>query len=848
MNKPMDQEQRSYYAFISYKREDEKWAKWLQNKLEHYRFPTSLNGRTDLPKHIRPTFRDVTDLEPGILSEKIDAALRDSQWLIVVCSPRSAKSPWVCKEAQTFIDFGRADRIIPFIIEGIPQSNNPVTECYPDAILHLPKEQELLGANINEMGRDAAAIKVVARMFGLKFDTLWQRHERERRRRIMIVTTIIILIFALLSYFLFREIRYSKELNQKTELIERQNIILIQSRDSTRLALQNVQEKNDTLTQTRINLENINTQLINSNWHAMEVQARAVSIKALELIAEGDIYRGLALIMKIMPTNTKNPERPFISEMEHAIRAANDSILYGSTIKCIMKSHLGCVYDAALACEKQMVATTSNDNTIRFWNLKTGEEYAEMRTEDFPYNTNYITFSPNGKYFIKRYSKEEPVLSVWNVEKTGLKFLAKLQVGCYPLFSRDSKILYIRGTKTDGSYSERKKEAKKIYVYETLTWKNVGRADDLVDSLYASKDGFGALRGTNLYMCNEQYINRISFRSPGDSTCTKENITFPAWIRYARQLANSDDIFVSTDDGNSYVCHNPFLLSPQKGVLIKSIYNPFAVSANSKFIVADDGCVYNIPKYSLEWSTKKIVSSYTGRNMAISNDGHLIAYTDHLSDRFDIVVFNHLKNDSIIILNPFHEEPDNQIFSLAISDDGNKIMAGFRNSQVLIWDIHSQKITQKLLGHKNGVTSVAFFDDDKYAITSSYDKTTRVWDLQTRKELDKQMIYMRGDNDNPSSSFCLNKRYIASSNGENIFIYTYPQNTIVSIIPSSNCVSTWFDAQNNLYSQNVVDTDSTTTYNVYKYQWPSIDDLCKKYSYLRSFYLSPEERRRYYLE
>ena len=58
---------KEYYAFISYKREDEKWAKWLQNKLEHYKFPTNLNGRTDLPKNIRSTFRDVTDLTPGLV-------------------------------------------------------------------------------------------------------------------------------------------------------------------------------------------------------------------------------------------------------------------------------------------------------------------------------------------------------------------------------------------------------------------------------------------------------------------------------------------------------------------------------------------------------------------------------------------------------------------------------------------------------------------------------------------------------------------------------------------------------------------------------------------------------------
>ena len=177
------EKQKEYYAFISYKREDEKWAKWLQNKLEHYKFPTNLNGRTDLPKNIRPTFRDVTDLNPGLLADEINNALCNSEWLIVICSPRSAKSPWVCKEAQTFIDLGRADHIIPFVIEGNPFSEDISTECYPEALLNQTGCKQLLAANINEMGRDAAAIKVVARMFNLRFDALWQRYEREQRRR-----------------------------------------------------------------------------------------------------------------------------------------------------------------------------------------------------------------------------------------------------------------------------------------------------------------------------------------------------------------------------------------------------------------------------------------------------------------------------------------------------------------------------------------------------------------------------------------------------------------------------------------------------------------------------------------
>lgn len=32
------------YAFISYKREDEKWAKWLQRKLENYKLPSVKKG------------------------------------------------------------------------------------------------------------------------------------------------------------------------------------------------------------------------------------------------------------------------------------------------------------------------------------------------------------------------------------------------------------------------------------------------------------------------------------------------------------------------------------------------------------------------------------------------------------------------------------------------------------------------------------------------------------------------------------------------------------------------------------------------------------------------------------
>lgn len=175
------------YAFISYKREDEGWAKWLQRKLERYRLPSVIRTETSAsPKFIRPVFRDNTDLSGGVLADNLRRELDDSRFLIVICSPAATRSEWVNKEVQTFIDQGRADRIIPFVVAGTPHAADPVQECFPAAIRALPAENELLGINVAEVGRERAFIRLVATMLGVKFDSLWQRHKRrERRRRII---------------------------------------------------------------------------------------------------------------------------------------------------------------------------------------------------------------------------------------------------------------------------------------------------------------------------------------------------------------------------------------------------------------------------------------------------------------------------------------------------------------------------------------------------------------------------------------------------------------------------------------------------------------------------------------
>lgn len=154
----------------------------------------------EFSEHPRHVFKDTTDLSGGVLAEEIKKGLDTSKCLIVICSPRAAKSKWVCKEVQNFIDTGRERYIIPFIIEGEPNANNIDNECFPEALKTLTAERELLGINVNEYGREAAAVKVAARMFELSFDSLWQRFKREeKKKRQNIIATFIMAIIILLS-------------------------------------------------------------------------------------------------------------------------------------------------------------------------------------------------------------------------------------------------------------------------------------------------------------------------------------------------------------------------------------------------------------------------------------------------------------------------------------------------------------------------------------------------------------------------------------------------------------------------------------------------------------------------
>ena len=132
-----------YWAFISYSRHDEAWAKKLHGFLETYRIPRDLVGRTIddrvIPRRLLPIFRDRDELAGGSdLDARISDALAASHSLVVICSPYAAASKWVDREIARFKSIGRSKRIFPLIVAGEPfASENPdanLPECFPRSL------------------------------------------------------------------------------------------------------------------------------------------------------------------------------------------------------------------------------------------------------------------------------------------------------------------------------------------------------------------------------------------------------------------------------------------------------------------------------------------------------------------------------------------------------------------------------------------------------------------------------------------------------------------------------------------------------------------------------------------
>jgi tetratricopeptide (TPR) repeat protein len=199
-----------YRVFLSCSKRDKVWGKWLQSALDNYRIDRDLVGRRTpagaVPKALGPVYRDHAIADDRPLGEPTLAILRASQYLVVLCSPDAAKSRCVNEQIRYFTSLGRADRIIPVIVDGEP--GDPARECFAPALRFSLRHNRLLTdrrgdpvaatARLDRDGKERVKHKVAAALLCLCLHDVERGAHRVRKRRLWIRSgSVVIALLAL---------------------------------------------------------------------------------------------------------------------------------------------------------------------------------------------------------------------------------------------------------------------------------------------------------------------------------------------------------------------------------------------------------------------------------------------------------------------------------------------------------------------------------------------------------------------------------------------------------------------------------------------------------------------------
>lgn len=251
MRRHMMKKKYTYDAFISYRHTelDKFAAENLHKQLEAFRLPGKISRKKDGRTKIERVFRDKDELPlTSNLEDPIMEALKESEYLIVICSPRLRESLWCKKEIETFISLHGREKVFAVLIEGEPEEAFPEELLYAEETVQKPdgtteiikKPIEPLAADIRGKNKHAMkkamrteVLRLLAPMFSLSYDDLRQRHRERRLRKILAASlaggTVCLLFGAVSTTMALRIQSQKSQIEAQTEEIRQQNQTLLEN-------------------------------------------------------------------------------------------------------------------------------------------------------------------------------------------------------------------------------------------------------------------------------------------------------------------------------------------------------------------------------------------------------------------------------------------------------------------------------------------------------------------------------------------------------------------------------------------------------------------------------------------
>lgn len=144
--------------------------------------------------------------------------------------------------------------------------------------------------------------------------------------------------------------------------------------------------------------------------------------------------------------------------------------------------------------------------------------------------------------------------------------------------------------------------------------------------------------------------------------------------------------------------------------------------------------------YRFSWPDGKLLGSQTWVNgaetpLTISREGKLVVSYREVKDQVFQIQVHDLVDRSVILL----DGPTFRPRSAVLSENGKFLAANyFRQSRVAMWDLADpHELKSKLDGHDATVQSLAFSDDSRFLLTTSWDMTAVVWDVLSKEPIQR---------------------------------------------------------------------------------------------------------------
>lgn len=330
----MSLENVKYDAFISYRHcdLDQFNAMSIQRKLENFKLPKSLRDKTGGKTKIERVFRDQDELPlTGSLSDSIEDALKNSDFLIVICTPRLSESQWCAKEIETFIKLHDRDHVLAVLAEGEPESSFPdslrfakkitldeLGNKHEETVEIEPLAADTRGADKKEIKKNIndAVIRLAAPIFGLNYDDIKQRHKEQRTRKIIAAASVIasvFFVFALICMgFALRISSQKNTIEEQYAEIEAKNKEITQKNDE-------ITKKNDEITEQNLEISKQNEE-ISKQYRAERLRyAESMADIATELLTVGRKSDALYALKSAMPTTQNSTDIPYCAATEKAL-------------------------------------------------------------------------------------------------------------------------------------------------------------------------------------------------------------------------------------------------------------------------------------------------------------------------------------------------------------------------------------------------------------------------------------------------------------------------------------------------------------------------------------------------